>query len=112
MTQLQALLLTWLLELPIALLVCQRRDVRLVVAVVVASALTHPLVWLIGTSLPRAWWWPGICLTEAVVGVVEGLLLWRLLRAPPHPLPWRQALLAGVLMNAFSFGAGLVISAR
>ncbi|MDP2343726.1 MAG: hypothetical protein Q8O67_22400 [Deltaproteobacteria bacterium] len=104
MTQLEAMALTWILELPIALLVSGRRDLRLVVVVVTATVLTHPFVWLIGTSLPAAWWWPGIFLTEGVVGVVEGLLLWRLV-----PLSFKRGLACGVAMNAFSFGVGLCL---
>jgi hypothetical protein len=104
MTQLEAMALTWVLELPIALLLTRRRDLRLVMVVVTGTVLTHPGVWLIGTNLPQEWWWPGICVTEGVVGVVEGLLLWKL-----APLTLRQGLLCGVLMNAFSFGVGLLL---
>lgn len=99
-----ALLLTWLLELPIAMSLAPRRDLRLAVVVVVASLLTHPWVWLISTHLPRAHWWAGIFVVEAAVGVAEGLFLWRL-----GPMRLGEGLVVGVAMNAFSFGMGLCL---
>ena len=104
MTELEAMALSWALELPVALVVTRRRDLRFALCVVAGTILTHPGVWWIGTHLPFSWWWPGICATEAAVGVVEGLLLWRLV-----PLSFKQGLVCGVLMNAFSFGVGLLL---
>lgn len=99
-----ALLLTWLLELPIAMSLAPRRDLRLAVVVVVASLLTHPWVWFIGTRLPPAHFWAGILVVEAVVGVAEGLWLWRM-----SPMKLGEGLVVGVAMNAFSFGVGLCL---
>ena len=106
MTQLEAMALTWVLEVPIALLVTRRRDLRLIIVVCLCTMLTHPFVWAVGTHVPREIWWPAIFVTEGVVGVVEGLLLWRLV-----PLGFQRALICGVLMNAFSFAVGLALSA-
>ena len=95
---------TWLLELPIAMSLSPRRDLRLAVAVVVASLLTHPWVWLIATRLPRQHWWAGIFVVEGVVGVVEGVFV-----AKTCGLTRAQGLVVGVAMNAFSFGVGLCL---
>ena len=104
MTQLEAMALSWLLELPIAVLVTRRSDRRFLLCVVAVTLVTHPGMWWIGSLLPLWAWWPGMCLTEAVLSVVEGLLLWRL-----SPLSIQQGILCGVCMNAFSFALGLLL---
>lgn len=97
-------MLTWLFELPVALVLAPRRNLRLVFVVVAASVVTHPGIWWLGTHLPTSAWWAGICTAEVVVGVVEGVIVWRC--APMAPA---KALIIGLLMNGVSFASGLLL---
>ena len=56
MTQLEAMALSWLLELPIAVLVTRRSDRRFLLCVVAVTLVTHPGMWWIGSLLPL-WAW-------------------------------------------------------
>lgn len=103
MSQSVALLLTWAIELAVAIALTHRRDARFVVVVVAASLLTHPVVWWVGATSPPGQWWPRILVAEVVVGVVEGAFV-RLAAAEPGGLE------VGVAMNAVSFATGLVIA--
>jgi len=96
--------MTWLFELPVAMAMSPRRDLRVAIVVVVASLLTHPGVWWISTHLPADRWWAGIFVVEAVVAIVEGLFVGALagLRA-------KDGLVVGVAMNGLSFAAGLCL---
>lgn len=104
LSQPTALLLTWLLELPVAMVLAPRRDLRLALVVVVASLLTHPCVWWIATHTAADVWWPTICVVEAVVGVVEGLFVAKMAR-----MSVLEGLIVGIAMNGFSFGVGLCL---
>jgi hypothetical protein len=103
MSQAVALVLTWALELATAVALTGRRDLRLVVVVVVASLLTHPFVWWVGTHAPASQWWPRILATELVVAVVEGVFVRVAAREP-------RGVVVGVAMNAVSFAVGLLLA--
>ena len=103
--QLQAYLLTLLLELPVAFVVVRVWGLsltRAVLAALLASSLTHPLAWQTALMLVtmRPWWLVWL-LIEAGVVVVEALVFRRLLR-----LPWSRALWLSFLVNAVSASAG------
>ncbi len=110
MSQLQALLLTLALEVPLVLLLARlgRWGVdprRLLAVACCTSLLTHPFAWFgLPTLAPHLGWWPRALLVEGGIALVESLLYSALV-----PLSWRRGLLAGTLANAFSFGVGLVI---
>jgi hypothetical protein len=103
MSQSVALILTWLVELAVAVVSTGRRDARLVAVVVVASVVTHPVVWLLASGAPQDGWWPRVLLAEVVVAFVEGVFVFVLAREP-------QGFVTGFAMNAASFGLGLVIA--
>jgi hypothetical protein len=103
MNQGTALVLTWLVELGVATAMTGRRDARFVVVVVVASLLTHPLVWWVGAHATPATWWPRVLVAEATVAVVEGVFVRVAAREP-------AGLVTGVAMNFASFGVGLVLA--
>lgn len=109
MSQLEAFLLTLALESLAALVVLRvagwPTSLRLFFAVVVASVVTHPVLWAVARHLPPGWWWPAVIAMEVVIGVVEGGVL-----ATLGGLGTRRGLVTGVAMNAFSFGVGLVIA--
>lgn len=103
MSQTTALALTWLIELGVAVALSGRRDARLIVVVVTASLLTHPVVWWVGQTAGPEAWWPRILFVEAVVAVAEGAFVRVAAREP-------RGLAVGVAMNVASFAIGLVIS--
>lgn len=110
MSQLQALLLTLGLEVPLVLFLATalRWNVdprRLFVVACTTSLLTHPFAWSgLPALAPHLDWWPRVLLVEGGVGLVEAMLYRALV-----PLPWQRALSAGLLANAFSFGIGLLV---
>jgi hypothetical protein len=108
-TQLEAFLLTLALEGAATLAVCGiagwPRPARLFVAVVFASVVTHPLLWAIARQLPPAWWWPAVLAMEGAIGVIEGVIV-----GIAGGVGLRRGLVIGVVMNAFSFGVGLIIA--
>ena len=103
MSQDAALAVTWAIELLVAAAMTGRRDTRLVVAVVVASLVTHPFAWWVGAHAPPGSWWPRVLLVEVLVAVAEGFFV----RAAARE---RAGVFVGVAMNAASFGAGLVLA--
>jgi hypothetical protein len=98
-----ALVLTWLVELAVAVAFTGRRDVRMLAVVVAASLVSHPVVWWISANAPIAAWWPRVLSVELVVGVGEGALLRAAARVP-------EGVVVGLAMNAASFGVGLVLA--
>jgi hypothetical protein len=109
MTQLEAFLLTLALEL-LATLVLGRvvgwpMGPRVLVAVVVASVVTHPVLWAVARQLPPAWWWPAVLAMELAIGLIEGVTVGLVGR-----IGLRRGLVVGVVMNAFSFGVGLLLA--
>jgi len=111
MTQLDALLRTLAIELPVAL-VClwllERGQLRALhwrapVVVLAASLLTHPFAWWTNRSLVGVLeFWTRVTIIElAVVAIEAAILRWML------TLRWRAALPTALAMNAASFGFGL-----
>jgi hypothetical protein len=111
-TQLQALLLSVALELPVALLLCARWGPaahgglrRVALTAVAATLLTHPFAW---TWLPGLRGvmptWARTLLVEGGVSVVEGLLYWRLGGLSPT-----RGQAVGWGANALSYGVGMLI---
>ena len=103
--QIQAFVLTLLLEVPLALWLTRRwpaetrpRWARVLLIALSASMITHPLLY----GLVR--WWPGllprtarIALWESVVTLAEALVFWRGL-----PCTLRRAFLLSLACNALS----------
>jgi hypothetical protein len=106
MTQLVALVLSLVVEVPVVV-AGWRRDPAWRVAAIAAAAtlLSHPLVWhgsralrpLLPSFAVRA------TITEVGAWLVEAALYTWLLEMPP-----RRALAVSLLANAASFGAGLL----
>jgi hypothetical protein len=109
MSQLEAFVLTIVIELAVALGIMaigrQRPTVRLVVAVVLGTVVTHPVLWAVAPAIPVGWWWPAIGALEVLIGVVEGVVV-----VVVGQLPWRRGMFIGVAMNAVSFGLGLLLA--
>lgn len=111
MTQATALALTLAIELPLVLLLAALLRwhpswPRLVLVALASSLLTHPFAWNgIRTLQPYAPFWLRAGTIELLVALVEGAMYSRLV-----PLGWRRGMLAGLLVNAGSFGLGLLIS--
>ncbi len=112
MTQAQALLLSLLIEVPVALALCAAWGPgahaglrRVALTGLAATLLTHPFAWTLLPALqgqlPRYARW---LLVEGGVAVVEGLLYWRLGGLSPT-----RGQVVGWAANALSFGVGLVI---
>ena len=108
MTQLQALLLSLVLETPVALLLARlvvRVDVRwALLAALLATLITHPFVWHFNETLTMFAPWPRLLLLEVAAFVVEGAVYLAVARMKPFAA-WGTSLAA----NATSFGIGLVI---
>ncbi len=114
MSQLQAFALTIGIELVVAVVVAavfmadavasRRAWGRLLVAVVLASCLTHPILWPAAEALPREFWWAGVIAMEIAIGIIEGVVV-----AVVGGLGVRRGVIVGVAMNAISFGTGLAL---
>jgi hypothetical protein len=112
MTQLEALLRTLAIELPVALaclFVLARASVRAPgwwrapLVVVAASLVTHPFAWSGNLALlPVLRFWPRVAVVELCVCAAEAMLL-RFGAA----VPWPAAAITATVMNAASFGFGL-----
>jgi hypothetical protein len=104
-----AFCLTIGIEVPVAMammvLLSMPRTPRLLLAVVAGTVLTHPLLWAVAARIPAGQWWPTVGVLEVVIGVVEGVVVVVVGRTP-----WRGGLLIGVVMNAVSFGLGLLLA--
>jgi hypothetical protein len=108
-SQLEAFCITIGIEVLVAMgmttLISVPSIARLSLAVVLGTVLTHPLLWAVADRIPSDWWWPAIFALEVVIGVVEGVVVVVMGR-----VPWRGGLLIGVIMNAVSFGLGLLLA--
>ncbi|MCZ4121927.1 hypothetical protein [Streptomyces sp. H39-S7] len=104
-----ALALTVLVEVPVyiaALTVAGRvRPTRAGVAALIVNGVTHPPLWWFLTHVPAAGYWEYFAVAEAVVCLVEGVLLSRMLRLR-GPVPYA----ASVTANAASIIAGLLLA--
>ena len=109
MEQLSALLLTLLVELPLAVLLARRWQApaaRVALCAVAASLCTHAPAWyLIREALPPLLpgFWSRALPVEGVLTVAEGLLYAWLV-----PLSLRRGLGMSVLANGASFAVGLL----
>lgn len=104
-----ALLLTWLIELPVLFLLARVilrlpgvSNARLLAAGLVVSLLTLPVLWFVWPLLFPAGY--SIWLGEGLVWLVEALLYRWLLR-----IRLSEALLISLLLNGLSFLVGLVV---
>ncbi|HEY5009341.1 MAG TPA: hypothetical protein VII42_15180 [Caulobacteraceae bacterium] len=111
MNEFQALLLSAAIEAPIAWLVVRltrwpsRGPLHAGVASAVATAVTHPQLWATVIWLtPRFGWAPVTLAGEAVVVVIEGLLI-----AWMAGLKLRHAMLVSLVANGASFAVGLLL---
>ncbi|HEY3815349.1 MAG TPA: hypothetical protein VGL66_19180 [Caulobacteraceae bacterium] len=112
MSEFQALLLSAAIEAPIAWLLVRltrwpsRGPLHAALAAAAATAVTHPQLWAAVLWLtPRFGWSPVVVAGEAVVVVVEGLLI-----AWMAGLTLRHAMLLSLAANSASFGAGLLLT--
>lgn len=104
-----ALLLTWLIELPVLFLLARVilrlpgvSNARLLAAGLVVSLLTLPVLWFVWPLLFPAGY--SIWLGEGLVWLVEALLYRWLLR-----IRLSEALLISLVLNGLSFLVGLVV---
>jgi len=83
-----------------------RRLGRALLAGVLASALTHPVLWLSFALVPWMFenYWLAVGLWEVGIAVVEAAVLWAVAR-PGWPA---MAVVTSSVMNGTSFGVGLI----
>jgi hypothetical protein len=109
MTQWHALLLSIALEALVALAIARAVRVSLrwtFVAAVLATLITHPLLWHLNQTWTVLAPWPRLLSLEVGAVVVEGAVYLAVARMTPRAA-WATSLAA----NATSFGVGLVIYA-
>lgn len=110
MTQWSALALTFLIEVPIALLLSRfwlARNVPTLHVIPVAFAatmITHPVVWWLNKSLKLMPFWPRVTTLELLVVLVEAIVY-----AVALSLGFRRGLIIAFIANTISFGGGLII---
>ncbi|MCB9795597.1 MAG: hypothetical protein H6741_23080 [Alphaproteobacteria bacterium] len=114
MSELQARLLTLLIEVPLVLGVVwlkqwaddRRHWGRILVVAVAMSLITHPFAWKLNGDLVPYFGnpWARIAFIELIVALVESLLLWRWAR-----LELRGAFALGFFVNLSSWGIGTLI---
>lgn len=112
MTQLQAMLLSVLFELPVVLALGLRRRpagtpwTRLALVGVAMTLITHRFAWTLNQELAAWPFAPRAALVEGLVVLLEGALLARWAR-----LGWRDGYAVALVANATSFGLGLLVFA-
>lgn len=100
--QLQALLLTWLIEVPLLCWLLRPSSRLYVIAAgLAASLVTHPVAWWAASLLSPHDYTRGLWTIEACVWITEALIFWVAL-----PIPPKRALLASGLANGASFLVG------
>ena len=109
MTEIEALALSMLIEVPVAWLAARaagwtgRGPGHVAAAAAVATAVTHPQLWAAALLLyPQAPYWLTLLGLEALVVLVEGLLIGWI-----AGLRIGQAMLISLLANSVSLLAGL-----
>src|SRR3989338_5864202 len=112
MSQLEALLWTFVFEVPVVVILCYMWNViptwnrlgRVIVIAIAASCITHPFVYNGAMYLhwPQAWW-TRVYMLEIAAFLLEAWLYKRMLM-----LSWPRALLFSLLANGMSFGAGVL----
>ena len=111
MSQTEALLLSIVLEVPLALLIIwrvTRGDFdrrRLVLIAVGVTLLTHPFAWELNQDLAHVAMVPRMAFIECAVVFVEGLIYGHWGR-----LGWIRGFAVSAAANAFSFGVGLLLT--
>lgn len=104
MTWLPAFVLTFAIEVPLALVVLGARP-RVAAAAVAATAITHPLLWFVLVpELPGRFAARAIA-GEAIVVAIEAVVYMAALRLRPA-----HALAASAFLNGASYLVGLVIA--
>jgi hypothetical protein len=110
-SQLQALILTVAIEVPVAILLLGRWGSRVAwhrvaLAAAGASLVTHPLAWWANTAALAAWPFAArATLIEVAVAAAEALILaWAL------AVTARRAAVVSIAMNAASFAVGLMLA--
>ena len=109
MTEIEALLLSALVEAPIAYVAYRlarwpsRGDLHVAAAAAAATAITHPQLWAFAVwAYPRFPYWPPVIGAEAIVVLAEaGLIAWM------AGLRIDRALVVSLIANAGSFAFGL-----
>ncbi|MBD2205973.1 hypothetical protein H6G33_13975 [Calothrix sp. FACHB-1219] len=114
MTQLLALLISWLIEIPVVLIILvitkqlssHRYICNSLFIAFAATLFTHPLAWESNQILTSYIKFPlRVAVIESFVMIIEGILYTKFLK-----LNWRKGLLLSILANTTSFLAGLVIN--
>lgn len=104
MLQWQALLFSWLIEIPIVLVILNQADVthvRSIIAAILATGLTHPFAWSLAQGLPASDYTCNVFMIELAVICIEVVTLKILTRAS-----WGAVLFAAVVANAGSYLLG------
>lgn len=112
MNETEALLISAVIEAPVAFLIVQamrwpsRGALHVGFAAAVATAVTHPQLWeAVWWTYPRFAFWPSVVVLEGLVILVEGgLIAWM------AGLSLRHALLVSAVANTVSFAAGLLLN--
>ncbi|MBP6646830.1 MAG: hypothetical protein KA207_13295 [Burkholderiaceae bacterium] len=105
MPLLQALLLTWLVEVPLLIrLIPALPRSKVVLAGLAASLLTHPVAWWAASLLSPHDHTTGVWTIELAVVVTEALWLWVVLRTRAL-----HSLRASAMANTASFVLGWVL---
>ena len=108
MTEAEAMIWTYAIELPVTLLagwLWRCRWQRGLVSGLLASGLTHPLAWTLAQAWPAETFLQGFFIIEAGVVLVETVVLRFGMR-----LGWGQAFCLSLLANGLSAGAGWVLT--
>ncbi len=112
MLESEALLVSAAIEAPIAYLIVRATRwqscgaVHAGLAAAVATAVTHPQLWTAALwAYPRFGYWPSLIVLEAIVVLVEGVLICWMVR-----LSLPRALLLSLVTNTASCAAGFLIN--
>jgi hypothetical protein len=113
---LEAFVLSQVIEVPVAAAAMAwpgphprgRRALVAALASFVGTGVTHPLLWIAYIELPQIREHYGLAIPalELLIALVEGTLIALSAQGVPR---WR-GLVAGILANATSYGAGLLLS--
>jgi hypothetical protein len=111
MNEIEALLLSAIIEAPLAYIVARaggwpnRGNLHVAAAAAAATAITHPQLWAAALwTYSRLPYWPSILALEAVVVLVEGALI-----AWMAGLRIDRAMLVSLVANVGSFLIGLLL---
>ncbi|AKG21592.1 hypothetical protein [Calothrix sp. 336/3] len=114
MTQLLALLISWVIEIPVVLITLaktqqfsSRGDIYNTSIIAFAATLfTHPLAWESNQILTHYMDFPlRVTLIEIFVAIAEGIIYTIILK-----LAWQKGLFLSIIANGTSFFGGLLIA--